>query len=110
MKVSYRGFNDNVITMVADPQLKKGDLVVVSPEGRACKCAEGEILCGYAVNVSDGFAAVQLTGYIEAKSDGAVKPGYKKLAVDGDGKVYEDAQGREVLVLCSDEEAAGFII
>lgn len=110
MNVSFKGFNENTITMQADAALKAGDLVTVSEEGIACVCEEGGAICGYAVNVRDGYAAVQVAGYVEAAAGGALTAGIKKLSVDANGKAAENAQGREFLVLCADADSIGFIL
>ena len=110
MNVSFNGFNENVITMQADESLKSGDLVTLTEEGVATPCKEGDIICGYCVNAREGFAAVQVTGYTVAKCGGGVTAGMKKLSADAQGKVTENAQGREMLVLYADTESVGFIL
>lgn len=110
MNVSFNGFNENTITMEASSVLKAGDLVTVSAQGVACPCKEGDAICGYAVNVRDGYAAVQVAGFVKVQGASTVTAGLKKLSVDTNGKVAEDAQGREFLVLCADTDGVGFIL
>jgi len=110
MNVSYMGYNEAVLTLEADSTLEAGMAVTVKEDGKAHPCLEGDALCGYAVNVREGYAAVQLQGFVNMPSQEEIAPGMKKLSVNAQGQVFEDAQGRECLVLSSDGEYTGFIL
>lgn len=110
MNVSYNGFGENILTMECDEGLKAGMLVTIKDDGKVYGATQGDVICGYAVNVREGYAAVQVEGFVNVSSEGEVKPGMKKLSVTADGKLTEDAQGREFLVLSTDGEYTGFIL
>ena len=110
MNTSYMGFNENVMTVEADENLKAGDIVTINTQGVATPAKEGDAICGYCTNAREGFAAVQFTGFVKAKCAGAVTAGMKKLGVDAQGRITEDAQGRELLVMCADTDSVGFIL
>ena len=110
MNVSFNGFNDFMVTMEADASLEAGDMVTISAQGKACPCAEDGAICGYAVSVRDGYAAVQICGYVNVPADKSLTAGVKKLSVDSNGKVKENTQGREFLVVCTGNESAGIIL
>ena len=110
MNVSYNGFMENTLTMEADATLEAGVAVTVGEDGKVYPCKEGDALCGYAVNVREGYACVQLAGFVSMKRAGNILPGMRKLSADAEGRVCENAQGRECLVLANDGENVGFIL
>lgn len=110
MNISYNGFGENALTMECDSSLTAGMAVTVKEDGKAYPCSEDDAICGYAVNVRENYAAVQLTGFVNMKSEGNIKPGLKKLSVNAEGKITENSAGREFLVLCADGENTGFIL
>ena len=80
---------------------------MMSANGTVAPCAAGKAFCGAAVNVRDGFAAVQLAGYVRLPYTGTTPVvGYQTLAGDGAGKIKADAAGRSVLVVDVDASAA----
>ncbi len=111
MNINFSGYNENVVTFeVADSDVVMGTPVKMSSSGTVSKCAEGESMIGVAVNVRNGYAAVQLTGYIEMPTDDAFEVGFKKIAASNDNKVENSQTGREYLVVTAQNNLVGFIL
>lgn len=111
MNFNFNGFNENVLTIEADSKLDKaGVFVKFTAEGKVTPCTQGDKICGYAVNVRDGYAAVQLKGYVCADSDGGVDCGWQFVSVTTDGKLTIDADGMQVLVISAGSDTAGIIL
>lgn len=64
MKISYNGYNNNVITM-KNFDAKIGHLVSVNQDGEAVTCALGKPFIGVCVSLRDGIVGIQTDGYIE---------------------------------------------
>lgn len=110
MDINFNGFNENVITLQADSSVTKGCTVKMKTSGVVEKAGEGDRFCGVCLNVREGIAAIQLTGYTELKLTGSgVTPGYHALVSSGDG-VMSSQDGSEYLVLCVDSEKVGLIL
>lgn len=107
MKVAFGGYGEKLVTFEAAEGVLAGVPVMMSANGAVAPCAAGKAFCGAAVNVRDGFAAVQLAGYIRLPYTGtAPAVGYQTLAGDGAGKIKTDAAGRQLLVVDVDTSAA----
>ena len=111
MNVKFNGFGENVLTFEADSALTQaGVAVALDEEGKVYPAASGDKICGVAVNVRDGYAAVQLKGYTELAAAEKIPCGYQCVGVDGQGKLVADGSGTQVLVLMSQGDKAGFIL
>lgn len=111
MNISFNGYGDNVVTFEADKSLvKAGVPVKITESGAVAPCEANDKICGVAVNVRDGFAAVKLSGYTELPVSGECPLGFVKLAASADGGVAVCEDGREVLVVMKDGSVAGFIL
>lgn len=111
MNVNFNGYGENVATFLADSSLTEtGVPVKVSAYGTVAPSASGEAFCGVCVGVRDGYAAVQLDGYVSVKSNAAIAAGYTKLAAGANGTVAANSSGREYLVLDSSNGKTGFIL
>ncbi len=111
MKVNFNGFNENVTTFLADTSVTAaGQPVKMIENGRVAACGAGEPFCGITTGVRDGYAAVQLAGYIRVQTAALIPVGYQKLAANAAGKVAINENGREYLVLDSDSGSAGIIL
>jgi len=108
--MEYKGFMENVVTFEAQDGVKKGDLVKVVESGKVAPCAAGDKICGVCLSVNSGYAAVQVTGYVNVPVTGSVVTGFVKIAATGDGKAQTNENGREVLCITTDEDTAGFIL
>lgn len=129
MKVSFKGYGENVATFECADGVSKGTLVKISDNGKVSVCSSGDRFCGVAIDVRNGFASVQLSGYTTVKINGSVSCGYQNLvahasdtvkvqnevltAASGGGTVTVTTQaGREILVVDVDTTAktAGIIL
>ncbi|MBR1483344.1 MAG: hypothetical protein IJ598_10305 [Ruminococcus sp.] len=111
MNVNFSGFNENVLTFIADSGLTEtGVPVKLSAEGTVAKCGNGDAFCGVCVGLRNGFAAVQLCGYAELPAAAKITVGYQKLAVNSGGKVAANTNGREYLVVDADAARVGIIL
>ncbi len=100
MALSFLGYDEKVVTFKADESLEAGALVKISANETVAAANEGEIICGKVVNVRNGYAAVQLAGYMEATYTGDVNLGNIRLVADANGGVKNvEADGKEVLAI-----------
>ena len=112
MSVSFKGFNENIITFKAESGVASGNAVKMSGSGTVSACSDGDIFCGFAVDCGSGYAAVQLCGAVTANYSGtAPGVGYSALVSDSSG-VKASESGREYLVVAVDEstETVTFIM
>ena len=111
MNVNFNGYNENVATFMADSKLTTtGVPVKISADGTVAPCTSGEKFCGFCVGVRDGYAAVQLSGYVTVTTTSKLALGYTKLAGDGKGSIVANESGREYLVINSTATDAGIIL
>lgn len=111
MSINFSGYNENVVTFkTMDNTVVMGTPVKMADSQTVAKCENGESMVGVAVNVRNGYAAVQLTGYIELPTDDTFSAGYNNIAAGEGGKVVNSDSGREYLVVTTDEKIVGFIL
>ena len=111
MNVNFNGFNENVATFIADSSITEAGVPVkISADGTVAKCAADDVFCGVCVGVRDGYAAVQLSGYVTLPAASKIAVGYKKLAAGANGTVAVNNSGRELLVVDSTATQAGLIL
>ena len=68
--ISYEGVGQMMATFQCGETVKMGQVVKVSADSTVAPCAAGERIAGMAVVVRDGFASVQLSGFIAVKAAG----------------------------------------
>ena len=110
MNNNFMGFMENTITFECDETVKTGVPVKVIESGKVTACGEGDKICGVCMNVRDGFASVQVAGFVTLPCEATVSCGYVNVAATADGKVKVDETGAEVLVITVDDNTAGFIL
>ena len=111
MNVNFNGYGENVLTFIADSGLTEtGVPVKISDDGTVAKCDGNDNFCGICVGMRDGYAAVQLAGYVRVAAAARIEPGYKKLAAGSTGNVAVNTSGRELLVVDSTATEAGIIL
>lgn len=110
MNIDFKGFMENTVTFQCDENLKAGALVKITANGTVAPCEEGDKICGVCLSVREGYAAVQVSGFVNVPVKAELALGFVGVAADADGKVKADTQGREVLCICSDAETAGIIL
>ena len=109
MEINFAGYQENVLTFECESTVSKGDFVTMSASGKVGVAAESANFIGKCVNVRDGYAAVQLDGYVEAEKSGTVNVGYNKLVAASSG-VKTAESGIDRLVVYSDDTTVGFIL
>ena len=111
MNVNFYGFGENVLTFVAGPNLNEvGVPVSMYADGTVNACSDGEAFCGVCVGVRDGYAAVQVSGYVELAAESKISVGYQNLVCSGGKLAKVNESGREYLVVESTENTVGFIL
>lgn len=112
MNINFSGYNENVVTFKVEDgaTVLMGTPVKMSGDCTVAPCESDDVMAGIAVNVRNGYAAVQLTGYIEMPAESKMSVGYKKLVAAGDSKVKESTDGKDYLVVTSTDTTVGFIL
>ena len=111
MNVNFNGYGENVLIFIADSGLTEtGVPVKISDDGTVAKCSGNDNFCGICVGLRNGYAAVQLAGYVRVSTAARIEPGYKKLAAGSTGNVAVNTSGRELLVVDSTATEAGIIL
>ena len=111
MNVNFNGYGENVLTFIADSGLTEtGVPVKVSDDGTVAKCSGNDNFCGICVGLRNGYAVVQLAGYVKVATAAKIAVGYKKLAAGNAGDVAINSSGRELLVVDSTATEAGIIL
>lgn len=111
MSISFNGYGENVLTFKAGNGLTTAGVPVkISDDETVAPCAENDKLCGVCVNLRDGYAAVQLSGFVVLPAAAKITVGYQKVAINSAGKVAANANGREVLVVASSATSVGIIL
>lgn len=112
MNVCFNGYNEGIATFEAESGVKVGMPVAMSANGKVKKAADDTVFCGICVGVRDGYAAVQLDGYVKISYSDTLSVGYNKLIASG-GKIKADStKGRDILVIDVDStnSCAGIIL
>ena len=111
MMVNFNGFGENSATFEADSSLTTAGVPVkISGDGTVSACASGDAFCGVCTHLRDGYATVQLSGYVTLPAKSKITPGYTKLAAGADGVATASDSGREYLVIDSTATSVGFIL
>ncbi len=110
MNVNFNGFGENVATFMADNKVVAGAPVKMSTDGTVTASSATESFCGVCIAVRDGYASVQLAGYVTVPTKSKIAVGYQKLAASVDNTVAVNSSAREYLVLNSTETEVGFIL
>ena len=78
---------------------------------KLARALEAGGFAGMAVVVRDGFASVQLSGFIAVKAAGVSTTGWVKLSADGSGGMKtDDSAGTPYLVVQTDADAQTAVI
>ena len=109
MNISFLGYQEHVLTFECESTVTAGKLVKMSASGKVAPAVANDAFIGVAVSVSEGYAAVQLDGYVEQPKSGTVNVGYNKLAAASSG-VKAAESGVDRLVVYADDNIVGFIL
>jgi hypothetical protein len=114
MDISLNGYNEQIATFECDANLAKGDLVKITQNLKVAKAdTDNDMFCGKAISVRNGFASIQLSGYMEATYSGTISLGFKTVAVDSSGNVKTvTTGGNKILIVNVDtvNNKIGFIL
>lgn len=110
MNVNFNGYGENVATFIADGTVVAGAPVKMSTDGTVTISSATEPFCGICIAVRDGYASVQLAGYVTMPAKSKIAIGYQKLAASTDNTVVVNTSGREYLVINSTATEVGFIL
>lgn len=107
MNVSYEEIGHLVVTF---PQVgcQAGQVCKLNAKGEMVPCAADDKFCGIVEGVRNGYAAVQMEGFVKVPISGSMGTGYFQMCADGKGGV-RIGTGRECLVITADP-TAGFAI
>lgn len=109
MEINFNGFNEKVLTFMADDLVTEGCLVTMSESGTVTKASVDDGFIGVCMNVRDGFAAVQVEGYVEIDLTGEVSVGDVILtATDSGVKPAEEGKSYRVIYVAPD--VVGFLL
>lgn len=115
MKVSFEGIGETVVTFEAEMEGKTavtpGGAVVLSGNGKVCACTKaGEVPIGVALDARDGYAAVQVAGYVKLPCAAALTVGCQRVAMDSSVKLAAADTGRECIVTDVENGECGVIL
>ncbi len=113
MKISLNGYGENTATFKADSTLTKGEPVTMAENFTVKSCDANDDFIGMAVNSDDGYACVQLDGYVKIGYSGtAPELGVCSLVADGNGGVCVADTGRKFVVtdVDTDNKSVGIIL
>ena len=110
MKVCFNGFGENVLTFETQGTIDVGDPVMISGNGKVKKATSN--FCGICTGLRNGYASVQMSGYVRTAYTTAPEVGYSKLSASNGKVTADDVNGREYLVLDVDttEHIVGIIL
>lgn len=109
MNINFSGYRENVLTFECESNVMPGKLVKMADSGKVGTAGDGDPFIGKALCVRDGYAAVQLEGYLETYKTGFIHAGYNKLVAASIG-VKADEDGIDRLVIYVDDTKVGFIL
>jgi len=110
MNINFSGYKENVLTFECASGVSVGDLVKMTSSGKVTKTSANDDFIGVAVSVSDGYAAVQLDGYVELPKNGSISVGYNSLVAYSSTTVTAAESGIERLVIYVGDNTIGVIL
>ncbi len=87
MKVKFDGYNEQLLTFECTSNVVVGAPVKMVGFETVTVCSEGDEFIGICRGVRDGFASIQVAGYVEVPYTGSITFGNLILAADGSGGV-----------------------
>ena len=110
MNVSFKGYGENVATFVATSDVAVGNIVKISDDFEVSKAASGDDFIGVCVGVRGGYAAVQLSGYVELPASAKINLGRTGLSAASATTVAASQTGTKFNVIYSTSTTVGFIL
>ena len=110
-KISFDGIGQELVTFEAASGVAAGHVVKLADNGKGAKRGAGDAFCGAALNVRNGYAGVQLRGFVTLSCAGSETVGYNSLVADGSGGVKKATTGGvNVLVVSVDATAKTCVV
>lgn len=109
MDINFNGFNEQVITFKADDLVFEGCLVKMKESGVVTKATEDGEFLGVCLIARDGYASVQVEGYVEIDLTGEVDVGEVALCATTSGVKAAEA-GKTYRVLFVGTDTVGFLL
>ncbi|MBQ6152981.1 MAG: hypothetical protein IJJ15_04460 [Ruminococcus sp.] len=109
MDINFNGFNEKVLTFMADNTVTEGCLVTMDESGAVTKASADGGFIGVCLNVRNGFAAVQVEGYAETDLTGEVSVGDAILVAASSG-VKAAEEGKSYRVIYVGTGVVGFLL
>ena len=110
MNVDFKGYGENVATFIATDTVNEGNLVKIVNNFTVAPCTANDEIAGICVGVSDGYAAVQLSGYVEIECNKRITLGYSSVAAASATQVTSSTTARKYNVIYSTDSKVGFIL
>lgn len=111
MNVSFDGIGEVTATFEVSGSVKPGQAVKLVGNGKVGVCAaDKDVPAGVAVKVHDGYAAVQVKGYVRLPAAAGLTVGHQLVTITATGAVQSGTTGRPALVLDVESGACGLII
>lgn len=97
--VAFTGFNENMVTFKCSGLIDVGSIVSITANGTVGVSSDSAVFSGIVRSVRDGYAAVQVSGYIEVPYTGTAPAlGYTSVVANGDYGI-KSGSGRNAIVV-----------
>lgn len=107
MSISFKGFNEQVLTFKTEAELAAGTLVKMSGNGTVAPCESGDKIIGVVISCRDNTAGVQVGGYITLPYSGAEpSPGYCSICAASETEITQDSSNGKLLAVLETDTAA----
>lgn len=104
MNVSFKGFNEKVLTFKCEEEITKGYGVKITDNHTVGMCDEGDAFTGFCLDSDNENAVIQVSGYVKMNySDASPALGKNALVCTVSGTVKENANGTPCTVLTVNE-------
>ncbi|MBQ7202863.1 MAG: hypothetical protein IJS03_02465 [Eubacterium sp.] len=115
MSISHKGYETKCLTFETGETITAGELVTVNSLGQAVKTSNGGNFVGVCIAVRNGYASVQVEGYVELPYSGsAPSVGLATLVSDSNANIKaggeNDVVYYKVLKRDTTNKIVGFIL
>lgn len=98
--LDYKGFNEKVITVKCDEKDIAGKPMTILSDSYAITSPPGSSFIGFGIASRDGYATIQVSGYIEVQGSGNdIRHGWITVAADSEGGICANPTGMPVHVI-----------
>ncbi len=104
MSISFKGFNEQVLTFRTQGKIEKGSLVKIVESATVTPCTSGDDFIGIAVHVHGDIAAVQVGGYASLPYSGNA-PALGKAAISAADSTQIKSGGEKTVTVIELDES-----